>query len=68
MIKHYIHNTPEVNKNMCSVGDAFNIEITSLNAKFYKCSDCKNEFRGVGSKVKCPSCHSTKVSLMFKEE
>ena len=58
----------EVNKNMCSVGDAFNIEITSLNAKFYKCSDCKNEFRGVGKKVTCPSCHSTSVTLMFKEE
>ena len=36
---------------MCSVGDAFNIEVQQLNAKFYKCSDCKNEFRGVGRKV-----------------
>ncbi len=53
---------------MCSVGDAFNIEITSLDAKFYKCADCNNEFRGVGKKVVCPSCHSVNVSLMFKEE
>ncbi len=53
---------------MCSVGDAFNIEITALNAKFYKCGDCNNEFRGVGKKVTCPSCHSARVSPMFKEE
>ncbi|HEY9245769.1 MAG TPA: hypothetical protein VIO11_02875 [Candidatus Methanoperedens sp.] len=53
---------------MCSVGDAFNIEITSLDAKFYKCGDCSNEFRGVGKKVVCPSCHSKNVSPMFKEE
>ena len=54
--------------SMCSVGDAFNIEIAALNAKFYKCSDCKNEFRGVGNKVVCPSCHSGNVSPMFKDE
>jgi Zn finger protein HypA/HybF involved in hydrogenase expression len=53
---------------MCSVGDAFNVEIQQLNAKFYKCGDCRNEFRGVGKKVICPSCHSSKTSLMFKEE
>jgi Zn finger protein HypA/HybF involved in hydrogenase expression len=68
MIKRIYPNIEEVNKNMCSVGDAFNIEISALNAKFYKCGECNNEFRGVGKKVTCPSCHSTKVSLMFKEE
>lgn len=53
---------------MCSVGDAFNIEVQQLNAKFYKCADCKNEFRGVGKNVMCPSCQSRNTSLMFKEE
>lgn len=53
---------------MCSVGDAFNIEIAALEAKYYKCDDCSNEFRGVGKKVVCPSCHSDKVTKMFKEE
>lgn len=53
---------------MCSVGDAFNIEIQALDAKFYKCGDCKSEFRGVGRKVICPSCHSANVKPMFKEE
>lgn len=53
---------------MCSVGDAFNIEVTALNAKFYKCGDCKNEFRGVGKKVICPSCQSANTEIMFKEE
>ncbi len=53
---------------MCSVGDAFNIEITALNAKFYKCGDCNNEFRGVGKKVICPSCQSANTKVMFKED
>ncbi len=53
---------------MCSVGDAFNIEIAALNAKFYKCAECSNEFRGVGKKVVCPSCNSDNVSMMFDEE
>lgn len=53
---------------MCSVGDAFNVEVQQLNAKFYKCNDCKNEFRGVGKKVMCPSCQSRNTSLMFAEE
>ncbi|MFZ3383109.1 MAG: hypothetical protein WA144_04210 [Candidatus Methanoperedens sp.] len=53
---------------MCSVGDAFNVEVQQLNAKFYKCGDCKNEFRGVGKKVMCPSCQSRNTSPMFTEE
>ncbi len=53
---------------MCSVGDAFNVEVQQLNAKFYKCADCKNEFRGVGKKVMCPSCQSRNTSLMFPGE
>jgi len=68
ILNRYNHDITEVKINMCSVGDAFNIEITSLEAKFYKCGDCSNEFRGVGKKVVCPSCHSGNVSPMFKEE
>ncbi len=52
---------------MCSVGDAFNIEIQQLNAKFYRCNDCNGEFRGFGKKVICPSCQSNKVSLIKEE-
>ncbi len=54
---------------MCSVGDAFNIEIQALDAKWYKCVDCENEFRGVSvkTKIECPSCHSDNVSRLYKE-
>ncbi|MGB8216708.1 MAG: hypothetical protein WCE94_05330 [Candidatus Methanoperedens sp.] len=55
---------------MCSVGDAFNIEIQALDIKWYKCGDCNNEFRcvSVKSKLECPSCHSNNVSRQYKEE
>lgn len=47
-------------QNMCSVGDAFNIDITEdVKISEYICKDCGKEFKGVGmSKVKCPSCKS----------
>ncbi|VVB93021.1 Uncharacterised protein [uncultured archaeon] len=55
---------------MCSVGDAFNIEIQALDAKWYKCGDCENEFRcvSVKTKIECPSCHSVNVSKLYKEQ
>ncbi len=56
---------------MCSVGgEIFDVDIKELDAdaKFYKCGDCDNEFKGIGRKVVCPSCHSTNVSKLFKEE
>ncbi len=56
---------------MCSVGgEIFDIEIKELDAeaKFYKCDDCGNEFKGIGRKIVCPSCQSSNVCKMFKEE
>jgi Zn finger protein HypA/HybF involved in hydrogenase expression len=48
---------------MCSVGDTFgNMEIPQFESTLYKCSDCKNEFKGWGKKVICPSCQSKKVA------
>lgn len=49
---------------MCSVGDAFNIDIAD-NAVFcqYKCNDCGKEFKGIGTgNIKCPGCKSTNTS------
>jgi len=45
---------------MCSVGDAFNIDIAEgVKMSEYVCKDCGKEFKGMGmSKVKCPSCKS----------
>ncbi len=48
---------------MCTAGDSFfTIDIETLEAKLYKCKDCNNDFKAVGIKVVCPSCHSSKVS------
>ena len=55
-------------KSMCSVGDTFgNMEIPQFESKLYKCEDCKNEFKGIGKKVICPSCMSKKVALINNE-
>lgn len=47
---------------MCSVGDAFNIDISTegINLSEYKCNDCGKEFKGmaIGKSLKCPECHS----------
>jgi Zn finger protein HypA/HybF involved in hydrogenase expression len=48
--------------NMCSVGDGFNIDISALETKLIKCEDCGNEFKGIGNKARCPSCHSANVT------
>lgn len=53
---------------MCNTCDGFNVEISTLEAKFFKCGNCKNEFKGIGNKVMCPSCHSSNVSMTSKEE
>lgn len=48
---------------MCHTCDGFNIEISTLEVKFFKCGNCKNEFKGIGAKVICPSCNSDNVSV-----
>jgi len=53
---------------MCSVGDTFgSMEIPEFESKLFKCDDCKNEFKGIGKKVICPSCMSKKVVLISNE-
>lgn len=54
---------------MCSVGDSFgNMEMEiPIDAKLFKCEECKNEFKGIGKKVVCPSCNSKKVVLISNE-
>ena len=47
---------------MCSVGDGFNMDISALETKLIKCEDCGNEFKGIGNKSRCPSCHSANVT------
>ncbi|MGP8321925.1 MAG: hypothetical protein ACT6FE_06345 [Methanosarcinaceae archaeon] len=48
---------------MCSVGDSFDVNIENkLPVKEYICDDCKNQFKGIGKNVMCPSCQSTNVA------
>ncbi len=52
---------------MCSVGDAFNIDIAEdTGLREYKCNACGNKFKGVtiNRKLKCPECESTDTSVM----
>lgn len=47
---------------MCSVGDAFNIDIEEdIKMSEYTCKDCGKEFKGIGKNLKCPVCKSLNV-------
>ncbi|MCG7850252.1 MAG: hydrogenase maturation nickel metallochaperone HypA [ANME-2 cluster archaeon] len=49
---------------MCSVGDAFSVDMAdSLDTKSYKCKDCGNEFQGMGKRIICPTCQSKNVEM-----
>jgi len=55
---------------MCSVGGEiydFDIKELDADAKYYRCGDCGNEFKGLGHKLRCPACHSANVSLCAEE-
>ena len=47
---------------MCSVGDAFEVDITG-DAELcdYVCNKCGKKFKGLGTNLRCPACHSTNV-------
>jgi predicted Zn-ribbon and HTH transcriptional regulator len=48
---------------MCSVGDAFDIDMDGkLPVKDYACKDCGNKLKCIGKNVKCPSCQSDSVA------
>jgi DNA-directed RNA polymerase subunit RPC12/RpoP len=48
---------------MCSVGDMFDVDISGdTTMSEYVCSDCGKEFKGIGKNLRCPKCHSLKVS------
>lgn len=53
---------------MCSVGDGFNIDLSSEDAGIVECvcNDCGGKFKGVrvNTKLKCPECHSSNTKLV----
>jgi Zn finger protein HypA/HybF involved in hydrogenase expression len=46
---------------MCSVGDVTSVDVASLTPSEYECMDCNNKFKGLGRRVKCPTCKSGNV-------
>ncbi|HWQ19178.1 MAG TPA: hypothetical protein VN455_05315 [Methanotrichaceae archaeon] len=47
---------------MCTVGGGPDLgDVESLASKDYECLDCKNKFKGMGSRPRCPSCKSRNV-------
>jgi Zn finger protein HypA/HybF involved in hydrogenase expression len=52
---------------MCSVGDAFNIDIEE-DVGFCEmvCNNCGKQFKGIGKDIKCPKCHSADTSIINK--
>ncbi|MCX9012854.1 MAG: hypothetical protein OIN66_17270 [Candidatus Methanoperedens sp.] len=47
---------------MCLVDSSTSIDIDSADlGTRYICLDCNTKFRGIGKKVKCPSCESVNV-------
>jgi len=49
---------------MCFADSSVNVEIeeSDLVTEQYKCIDCKTQFRGIGKKIRCPSCQSDNVT------
>lgn len=48
---------------MCFAESSVSVEIEEGDLVFsqFSCTDCGNKFRGVGKKVKCPTCESSNV-------
>ncbi len=52
---------------MCSVGDAFNMDIAEDTGLCdYECNACGYKFKGVSviKKLKCPECESVNTSVL----
>ena len=48
---------------MCFADSSVSVEIEEGNLimEEYQCMECSFSFRGIGKKVRCPSCDSAKV-------
>ncbi|HEX7575643.1 MAG TPA: hypothetical protein VF360_04630 [Candidatus Methanoperedens sp.] len=48
---------------MCFADSSVSVEIEEGNLVMeeYQCTECSSSFRGIGKKVRCPSCDSAKV-------
>jgi DNA-directed RNA polymerase subunit RPC12/RpoP len=48
---------------MCFADTSVNVELEpdEMEIAQYRCMDCKTNFKGLGKKIKCPSCESANV-------
>ena len=48
---------------MCFADTSVSVDIDpeDISAVQYKCMDCNTRFKGLGKKIKCPSCESANV-------
>ncbi|MFA4934755.1 MAG: hypothetical protein WC568_02855 [Candidatus Methanoperedens sp.] len=48
---------------MCLVDSSTTVDIDSgdFSPAEYYCNECKNKFKGLGKKIRCPSCMSANV-------
>lgn len=48
---------------MCFADSSVSVELEEgdLIGVEYKCMDCNSRFKGLGKKVRCPSCESTNI-------
>lgn len=51
---------------MCFVDSstADNVDMSGAAMSGYKCNACGNTFKGMGSKLSCPTCQSTDLKKM----
>ena len=50
---------------MCLVDSSTSVDIDCEDIGIqYKCMDCETKFRGLGKKIKCPTCESTNVKKL----
>ncbi len=50
---------------MCSVGDSFGVELESgVEPRNYTCNNCGKKFKGIGTNLLCPKCHSKDIKCI----
>ncbi|MBN1167871.1 MAG: hypothetical protein JXA44_12200 [Methanospirillaceae archaeon] len=47
---------------MCSVGGPVDVDIEDrIKTKNCQCKDCGGSFKGIGKKIRCPTCGSDNI-------
>ncbi len=50
---------------MCSVGDSFGVELEEgMEPHQYECNQCSKKFKGIGTNLRCPKCHSKDITCI----